>query len=625
MADQRIAYTEEMVGSGHPTKADTLNRHALVEHNTDGTHKMTGGAAGVIYYHDGTKLTALAAGATTEVLVGGGAAAPVWTTATGTGAPVRATSPTLVTPILGTPASGALDNCTSNTEADNNSTTQLATTAFAKSQDAVLAREPDQGVAMTYAASGSTGIRVADNDNIDFGTGNFTLRWKGSIPDYTPSADVILMQKTDATNGWLLQVDTTGVLQLLRNAEAAKSSTAAPTITDGTVHEIVCVVTTETASVAGSVAFYVDGVALGSSVAITAGAPTTVNNAVSLYVAGTSAVRTASNNYAATTFNRALTAAEVLDLYRNGIAFADKWGSQTPVYTSNFSAGSDSWAAFRGTVDGNIDGIGGQNDTLRYYADTESDVHFIVRTLSPTDKYVRITADVYVPSTNTSLKQVFISADTIYSPHSGLTTTTDTWETLTAILIKTAPYVRIVAWGTGTVFFSGANSVTDDLFYVKNFTITELGATLALEPEGIQPAPGQWLDSSTNKLHAMQPAAGSSLTRRKKDFEVRWTNTWAGTHEAQYIGGVNQAVLPVGCYIEKIIGVITGATIEDIIVGDGSDTDRWVAATTGLAAGTTSFTIANAISDGTNYKLVVDPDANFTGSIAWTIKGIILQ
>lgn len=55
----------------------------------------------------------LTVGATTEILVGGGAAAvPVWTTATGSGAPVRATSPTLVTPALGTPASGTLTNCT---------------------------------------------------------------------------------------------------------------------------------------------------------------------------------------------------------------------------------------------------------------------------------------------------------------------------------------------------------------------------------------------------------------------------------------------------------------------------------------------------------------------------------
>ncbi len=32
-------YNEEMVGAGHPAKADTLNRLALVEHNPDGTHK----------------------------------------------------------------------------------------------------------------------------------------------------------------------------------------------------------------------------------------------------------------------------------------------------------------------------------------------------------------------------------------------------------------------------------------------------------------------------------------------------------------------------------------------------------------------------------------------------------
>jgi len=38
-ANQTIAATEEMVGSGHPTKTDTLNRLVLVDHNTDGTHK----------------------------------------------------------------------------------------------------------------------------------------------------------------------------------------------------------------------------------------------------------------------------------------------------------------------------------------------------------------------------------------------------------------------------------------------------------------------------------------------------------------------------------------------------------------------------------------------------------
>lgn len=42
-ADLTIKATEEMVGSGHATKADTLNRLSLVEHNTDGTHKILSG------------------------------------------------------------------------------------------------------------------------------------------------------------------------------------------------------------------------------------------------------------------------------------------------------------------------------------------------------------------------------------------------------------------------------------------------------------------------------------------------------------------------------------------------------------------------------------------------------
>jgi len=63
MANKLIQYTEEMVGESHPTKADTLNRALVVEHNNDGTHKMTDGAAGDIFYHDATQLVRLALGA----------------------------------------------------------------------------------------------------------------------------------------------------------------------------------------------------------------------------------------------------------------------------------------------------------------------------------------------------------------------------------------------------------------------------------------------------------------------------------------------------------------------------------------------------------------------------------
>jgi len=40
MSDMRIQYDEEMVGAGHPTKSDTLNRLALVECDSDGHGKF---------------------------------------------------------------------------------------------------------------------------------------------------------------------------------------------------------------------------------------------------------------------------------------------------------------------------------------------------------------------------------------------------------------------------------------------------------------------------------------------------------------------------------------------------------------------------------------------------------
>lgn len=79
MADQRIQYTEEMVGAGHPTKSDTLNRHPAIEHNMDGTHKMTGGVAGDVFYHNGTQLVRLPKGTARQQLTQNAAlTAPEW-------------------------------------------------------------------------------------------------------------------------------------------------------------------------------------------------------------------------------------------------------------------------------------------------------------------------------------------------------------------------------------------------------------------------------------------------------------------------------------------------------------------------------------------------------------------
>jgi hypothetical protein len=94
------------------------------------------------------------------------------TTSTGTGNTVLSTSPTLVTPILGTPTSGTLDNCTSNTETFGTSNTQLATTAFV--QAALQALHPVGS--LYFNATNAT------NPGTLLGFGTWTAFGAGRVP-----------------------------------------------------------------------------------------------------------------------------------------------------------------------------------------------------------------------------------------------------------------------------------------------------------------------------------------------------------------------------------------------------------------------------------------------------------
>jgi len=123
----------------------------------------------LVVFSDATNFYTVEAANLTGVLavVNGGTGV---TTSTGTGNTVLSTSPTLVTPILGTPTSGTLDNCTSNTETFGTNNTQLATTAFV--QAALQALHP---VGSIYTAVIST------NPGTLFGFGTWTAFGAGRV------------------------------------------------------------------------------------------------------------------------------------------------------------------------------------------------------------------------------------------------------------------------------------------------------------------------------------------------------------------------------------------------------------------------------------------------------------
>lgn len=85
------------IGTGLTLDGTTLKTHASLQSIAGQTET----AGGILYGTADNTYAWLAAGATTKILVGGGAGAPVWTEAEGSGAPVRANSPTLVTPNIG--------------------------------------------------------------------------------------------------------------------------------------------------------------------------------------------------------------------------------------------------------------------------------------------------------------------------------------------------------------------------------------------------------------------------------------------------------------------------------------------------------------------------------------------
>jgi hypothetical protein len=461
-----------------------------------------------------------------------------------------------------------------------------------------------QGVALTAAAAPA--ILNAHSTVFSNTTNSFGIGGDFILPTWTPAANQVLRNKWAANVGYKIEVVlTSGIFRLTLNDTVYDSAVpgggAASNLVAGTGHKILAVPTVGASTT--TVSFFLDGNLLSTT---EAQANEDVTNTQDMYTGGTSAARYAMTVFDTYNFNRALTAAEVLDLYRNGIAEADKWGSQTSLVTGDNStfASDTGWWSKEATVS-IADGVAHFVDAANAGSGlNRNSVTFLL----PSKRYrVIYTISNYVKG-GIRVDPGGVAAVTNPTRSANGTYTED---------------FEVASSGNGKIYFSGIGAGLTTLD-IDNVTIYQIGATLALESEGIQPAPGQCLDSSSNKLHAMQPAAGSSLTRYKKDFEYRWTNTWTASSAAQYVGGLNQAVLSADHFITDIITQATVTTdVENLELGDGSAVAKFVAAFAPSAT-RTKQTIA-AQNDGTNLKLVYTPAAEATMTVETIIRGFIWE
>ncbi len=194
-----------------------------------------------------------------------------------------------------------------------------------------------QTVHMTTSAS-IGGIVEVDNNNIDFGTNDFALVWKGSFREFL--WDTPIMAKFTTWEGWLLDFSPSvgGYLNKIQLSHVNIAASGIIKYQSGempsplnTIHEIVVTVVKDVGAVNGTVTFYVDGVILGSPVTITAGTIGPTTSSANMDVSGdwNFSSRTSTNTIHVYTLNFAPTSAEVLDLYRNSPPFSWKWATQT--------------------------------------------------------------------------------------------------------------------------------------------------------------------------------------------------------------------------------------------------------------------------------------------------------
>lgn len=173
-----------------------------------------------------------------------------------------------------------------------------------------------------------------------------------------------------------------------------------------------------------------------------------------------------------------------------------QWGGPAN-YTSDFSGGTNGWTANQGTAAGNIDGIGGEDDTLRFTVNTSSSAsHWLQRSGFTAGKWIEVTFDYYIPSTNSNIDGLGF-LDTLVELGEDTAPTLDTWVTKTLRFKPTTSLFRVRALDGGNPTFTDPGG--DDVFYIKNVVRKPIGALVSYQGRNVQ-SNGDIIDESSNQL-----------------------------------------------------------------------------------------------------------------------------
>jgi lysophospholipase L1-like esterase len=369
------------------------------------------------------------------------------------------------------------------------------------------------------------------------GTSSFGAGLVAALKAVTYATVQPLMNCFTGNTGWKLQLSTTGLIQLLIGDGSSGFTTYSST---GSISQLTSAGTPTAIAVSivrtGFATFYVNGVQLGSSVDISAQSVQTVTNAGALQLGVDGSTFAGFVLHSVAIFNGAI---DGLVYGATGLASSQKWGG-TNVYTADFSAGNDSWTASNivrtGNVDGISDGTTTLNNTLSVCPSTTASVqHATGRTslLTPLSR-VRIRIRYYIPTANTNVKgiRMFTNGGSSISSTFPDMTVTGTWTTVSVDLQlrsdMTGYSLRSID-ASGSSAHVGVTGGADDLYYIAEFSITSIGASLAWEPSPAAMRGGEWRQSNT--AQALTDMALTALTTNMPISETM-VQTYSGTFTA---------------------------------------------------------------------------------------------
>ena len=384
-----------------------------------------------------------------------------------------------------------------------------------------------------YFNGTSSVVTVADDDRFSFTDGVDDLPFaisafvkmsdatnNGIVAKYGPTAaNREWSFRTDATNKLVLQViDTSG------NSESRVSDSALDGYEGQWIHVAACYggsgpnSASAFTSAADEITLYVNGQAVAATESSSGTYTGMSNTSQAVWIGQHSSSTFAMNGSIrdAKIFNRELTSTEIAQLARgNDLGFSAEWGgAHGGLDTSDFSAGVDGFTGNYGTLTAGTaseDGIGGEDDWLKFTLNTSSAIHQILSPqVMPVGARVRVEFDCYIPSTNSHVDGVKANLSSTITSEVIATNegaTTDTVFRVSGEGIATGNqrvYITALDGSSTTVSDSGG----DDWIAIKNVKITQLGKIADFRAEDYNESASKLLDRSSNNFVGV----GTSVT-----------------------------------------------------------------------------------------------------------------